>query len=72
MARSIEFPVDTRRRFNVYKTSYRRLIDAETTSCVYWVCMCKIAEWFDCAIAPERSDSTCFKFSKTPVNRIKP
>ena len=39
-------PVDTRRRFNVYEgsrgvyeasaTSYRRLIDAETTSCVYW------------------------------------
>ena len=28
--------VDTRRRFNVYKTSYRRLTDAETTSCVYW------------------------------------
>ena len=27
------FPVDTRRRFNVYKTS----IDVETTSCVYWV-----------------------------------
>ena len=34
------FPVDTRRRFNVYKTSptsYRRLINVETTSCVYWV-----------------------------------
>ena len=34
------FPVDTRRRFNVYKTSptsYRRLIDVETTSRVYWV-----------------------------------
>ena len=32
-------PVDIRRRFNVYKssTSYRRLIDIETTSCVYWV-----------------------------------
>ena len=33
------FPVDTRRRFNVYKTlstSYRRLIDFETTLCVYW------------------------------------
>ena len=32
-------PVDTRRRFNVYKTSptlYRRLIDVETMSCVYW------------------------------------
>ena len=30
-------PVDTQRRFNVYKTtSYRRLIDVETTSCVYW------------------------------------
>ena len=29
-------PVDTRRRFNVYTTSYRRLIDVETTSCVYW------------------------------------
>ena len=29
-------PVDTRRRLNVYKTSYRRLIDVETTSCVYW------------------------------------
>ena len=27
------FPVDTRRRFNVY----RRRIDVETTSCVYWV-----------------------------------
>ena len=25
-------PVDTRRCFNVYKTSYRRLIDVETTS----------------------------------------
>ena len=37
------FPVDTRRRFSVYKTSmmsptlHRCLIDAETTSCVYWV-----------------------------------
>ena len=34
------FPVDTQRRFNVYKTSIRRrqrLIDVETTSCVYWV-----------------------------------
>ena len=32
-------PVDTRCRFNVYTTSptsYRRLIDVETTSCVYW------------------------------------
>ena len=29
-------PVDTQRRFNVYK-SYRRLIDVGTTSCVYWV-----------------------------------
>ena len=35
-------PVDTRRRFNVYRrlydvaTSYRRLIDIEKTSCVYW------------------------------------
>ena len=28
-------PVDTRRRFNVY-TTYRRRIDVETTSCVYW------------------------------------
>ena len=34
------YPVDTRRRFNVYTTSltsYRRCIDVETTSCVYWV-----------------------------------
>ena len=34
------FPIDTRRRFNVYKTSIRRrrrLIDVEMTSCVYWV-----------------------------------
>ena len=31
------YRVDTRRRFNVYKTSIRRLIDVETTSCVYWV-----------------------------------
>ena len=34
------FPVDTRRRFNVYTTSltsYKRRIDVETTSCVYWV-----------------------------------
>ena len=33
-------PIDTRRRFNVYKTSptsYRRLINVESTSCVYWV-----------------------------------
>ena len=32
-------PVDTRRRFNVYTTSltsYRRRIDVETTSYVYW------------------------------------
>ena len=29
-------PVNTRLRFNVYKTSYRRLTDVETTSCVYW------------------------------------
>ena len=29
-------PVDTRHRFNVYKTSYRHLVDVETTSCVYW------------------------------------
>ena len=35
-------PVDTRRHFNVYTTSndvvtsYRRRIDVETTSCVYW------------------------------------
>ena len=32
-------PVDTRRRFNVYKTSatsYRHLIDVEMMSCVYW------------------------------------
>ena len=35
-----QFLVDTRRRFNVYKTSptsYRRLVDVETTSFVYWV-----------------------------------
>ena len=29
-------PVDTRSRFNVYKTLYKRLIDVETKSCVYW------------------------------------
>ena len=32
-------PIDTRSRFNVYKASIRRLrrlIDVETTSCVYW------------------------------------
>ena len=28
--------VDTRRRFNVYKTSVRRLIVVGTTSCVSW------------------------------------
>ena len=36
------YPVDTRRRFNVYKTSIRRRrrrIDVETTSCVHWVFM---------------------------------
>ena len=34
---SITFlPVDTWRRFNVYKTSIRRLIDVETTSCFCW------------------------------------
>ena len=35
-------PVDTRCRFNVYTTSptlYRRLIDVETTSYVYWDAM---------------------------------
>ena len=34
------FPVETRRLFNVYKTSIRRRrrrIDVEMTSCVYWV-----------------------------------
>ena len=31
------FPVDTRRRFKVYKTYIRRLIEVETTPCVYWV-----------------------------------
>ena len=34
-------PIDTRRRFNVYKTSIQRLIDVETTSCAYWEI------WFD-------------------------
>ena len=34
-------PVDTRRRFNVYKTSIRRLIEVETASCAYWEI------WFD-------------------------
>ena len=29
-------PVDTQRRFNVCKTSYRRLVDVKTMSCVYW------------------------------------
>ena len=29
-------PLNTRRLFNVYKTSNRCLIDVETTSCVYW------------------------------------
>ena len=29
-------PANTRHRFNVYKTSILRLIDVETTSCVYW------------------------------------
>ena len=40
-------PVDTRRRFNVYttsETSYRRLIDVKTTSCVYWE-RCIILSW---------------------------
>ena len=34
------YPVDTQSRFSVYKmfyTSYRRLIDVETTSYVYWI-----------------------------------
>ena len=31
-----QIPVDTRRRFNVYKTSYRPLLDVETTLYVYW------------------------------------
>ena len=33
-------PEDTRRRFDVFSTMptwYRRLIDFETTSCVYWI-----------------------------------
>ena len=36
----IQIPVDTQRRFNVYKTSgtlYRRLIYVETTSCLCWI-----------------------------------
>ena len=32
-----DFSVDTRRRFNVCKTSVRCLIDVETTLCVCWV-----------------------------------
>ena len=43
ISKSTFFSVDTRPRFNVYKTSIRRrwrrvrLIDVETTSCVHWV-----------------------------------
>ena len=36
----IQIPVDTKRRFNVYKMSgklYKRLIDVETTSCLCWI-----------------------------------
>ena len=31
------YPIDIGRRFYVYKTTTRRLIDVETMSCVYWV-----------------------------------
>ena len=36
----MSYPVETRRRFNVFGTSvvYRRLIDVEMTSYFYWVC----------------------------------
>ena len=39
MRNPTSIPVDTRRRFNVHKTSatsYKRLIDVKTMSCVYW------------------------------------
>ena len=39
MRNPTSIPVDTRRRFNVHKTSatsYRRLMDVKTMPCVYW------------------------------------
>ena len=41
------YPVDTRHRFNVYKTSIRRLIDVVTTSCGYWATFHEIAINFE-------------------------
>ena len=58
----------------IQTNSILRLFIAKIIHCkVSCICqMCKIAEWFDCVIAPERSDSACYKFSKTPDNRVKP
>ena len=40
-------PVDTRRRFNIYITSIRRLIGVETTPCGYWATFHEIAINFE-------------------------
>ena len=44
------FPVDTRGRFNVYKTlqdvtDVKRFIDVETKLCVYWVRIAHNMQW---------------------------
>ena len=53
---SLNFPVDARCRFNVYKMYIRhrwRLIDVEMTSCVYWVCR----DFFSALLNSERRSS---------------
>ena len=54
----VVYPVDTWRRFNVYKTSIRRLTDVETTLCVYWI---KANNLLSCS----RSCSCAIKANKT-------
>ena len=61
--------IETTQTNSILRLFIAKIIDGK----VICICqICKIAEWFDCVIAPERSDSAGYKFSKTPGNLVKP
>ena len=61
--------IETTQTNSILRLFIAKIIDGK----VICICqICKIAEWFDCVIAPERSHSACYKFSKTPNNLAKP
>ena len=55
--------IETTQTNSILRLFIAKIIDGKV-NCICQIC--KIAEWFDCVMAPERSDSACY------INLVKP